>query len=118
MEICKNNNGRQKTGRLFMSETICQTGNNKGEKWKDINLEILKKIGMDDPRRIGEQLKTKQCSFTIAIEKEEASFRTYISLIPTFSDEPTRETLLAIAEEEIKHKLRFETEYNLLLKKG
>ena len=69
--VGQNNNGRQKTGRLFMSEKICQTGNNKGKTWKEINLDVLKKIGLTDPRRIGEQLKGKQCSFSIEIEKEE-----------------------------------------------
>ena len=54
----------------------------------------------------------------LGMEKEEASFRTYINLIPSVHDEESREVLMAIAEEEVKHKLRFETEYDLLLKKG
>ena len=54
----------------------------------------------------------------LGIEKEEASFRTYVNLIPNVQDEESREVLLALAEEEVKHKLRFETEYDLLLKKG
>jgi rubrerythrin len=54
----------------------------------------------------------------LAIEKEEASFRTYINLLPTVNDRQSRETLLAIAQEEAKHKHRFEIEYDQLLKKS
>jgi rubrerythrin len=54
----------------------------------------------------------------LGIEKEEASFRTYVNLIPNVSDEESREVLLGLAQEEVKHKLRFESEYELLLKKG
>ena len=54
----------------------------------------------------------------LGMEKEEASFRTYVNLIASVHDEESREVLMAIAEEEVKHKLRFETEYDLLLKKG
>ncbi|MHC4259048.1 MAG: ferritin-like domain-containing protein [Planctomycetota bacterium] len=54
----------------------------------------------------------------LGMEKEEASFRTYVNLIPNVNDEGSREVLLALAEEEVKHKLRFEAEYDLLLKKG
>jgi len=54
----------------------------------------------------------------LGIEKEEAAFRTYVNLSASVMDEESREVLLAIAEEEVKHKLRFETEYDLLLKKS
>jgi rubrerythrin len=54
----------------------------------------------------------------LGIEKEEASFRTYVSLIGTVHEQGSREVLLAIAEEEVKHKLRFELEYDMLLKAG
>lgn len=53
----------------------------------------------------------------LGIEKEEAAFRTYVNFVASVMDEGSREVLLAIAEEEVKHKLRFETEYDLLLKK-
>jgi len=54
----------------------------------------------------------------LGMEKEKAAFRTYINLIPSVDDEETREVLLAIAEEEVRHKIRFETEYDMLLKKS
>lgn len=53
----------------------------------------------------------------LAISKEDASFKTYINLIPHLPDQQSRDTLLAIAEEEVKHKHRFEIEYELLMKK-
>ena len=54
----------------------------------------------------------------LGMEKEEAAFRIYVNLAASAHDEESREVLLAIAEEEVKHKLRFETEYDLLLKKS
>ena len=54
----------------------------------------------------------------LGIEKEEASFRTYVTLIGTVHEQGSREVLLAIVEEEVKHKLRFELEYDMLLKAG
>lgn len=54
----------------------------------------------------------------LAIGKEDAAFRTYINLINTVRDEHSKEVLLAIAEEEIRHKIRFETEYKYLQKKS
>jgi rubrerythrin len=51
----------------------------------------------------------------LGMEKEEASFRTYVGLLRNANDDAVRELLFALAEEEVKHKLRFETEYNLLL---
>ena len=50
------------------------------------------------------------------MEKEEAAFRTYVNMVAEARDEQTQELLLALAEEEVKHKLRFETEYDILLK--
>ncbi|MBN2315753.1 MAG: ferritin-like domain-containing protein [Sedimentisphaerales bacterium] len=54
----------------------------------------------------------------LAMEKEEASFRTFVNLLPNVHDEESHELLLALAEEEVKHKLRFETEYNKLFEKS
>jgi rubrerythrin len=54
----------------------------------------------------------------ICIQKEDASFRFYVDMLPQAQDKSTNETLLAIIEDEIKHKLRFETEYEKLIKKS
>ena len=52
----------------------------------------------------------------LGMEKEEAAFRTYVNLVASVSNEKSREVLLALAEEEVRHKLRFQTEYDTLLK--
>jgi hypothetical protein len=54
----------------------------------------------------------------LGMEKEEAAFRTYVNLVANAPDEQSRELLLALAEEEVRHKLRFETEYDLLVKES
>ena len=54
----------------------------------------------------------------LGVEKEEAAFRIYVNLIPNVSSEESREVLLALAQEEVRHKLRFETEYEMLHKKA
>jgi rubrerythrin len=51
----------------------------------------------------------------LAMEKEEAAFRTYVNLVANAHEQESQELLLALAEEEVKHKLRFETEYEELL---
>ncbi len=53
----------------------------------------------------------------LAMQKEEAAFRTYVNMAATAPDEESQEMLLELAEEEVRHKLRFETEYNNLSKK-
>jgi len=53
----------------------------------------------------------------LGMEKEEAAFRTYVHLSASAHDEQSREMLLALAEEEVRHKLRFQTEYDILLQK-
>ncbi|HUS71811.1 MAG TPA: ferritin family protein [Sedimentisphaerales bacterium] len=52
----------------------------------------------------------------MAMQKEESSFRLYVDLAVRVTNEDARETLLSLAEEEVKHKLRFETEYDMLQK--
>ncbi len=52
----------------------------------------------------------------LGMEKEEAAFRTYVNLVASVNNEKSREVLLELAEEEVRHKLRFQTEYDALLK--
>jgi len=54
----------------------------------------------------------------LGIEKEDAAFRIYVNLIPNVNDEESREVLMALAQEEVRHKLRFETEYDMLHRKA
>ncbi len=53
---------------------------------------------------------------TMAMQKEESSFRLYVDLASRVTNEDAYEILLALAEEEVRHKLRFEMEYNNILK--
>jgi len=71
-------------------------------------------IVTDDPSQLDIDYKD---ALLLGMEKEEASFRTYVNLIPNTHNEQLREVLLALAQEEVKHKLRFETEYYMMLKK-
>ncbi len=52
----------------------------------------------------------------MGMQKEESSFRLYVDLASRVSGEDAYETLLALAEEEVKHKMRFEMEYDSLMK--
>ncbi len=52
----------------------------------------------------------------LAMEKEEAAFRTYVHLAGSVHDKKSQEVLLALAQEEVKHKIRFQNEYDILLK--
>ncbi|UCE98641.1 MAG: ferritin family protein [Planctomycetota bacterium] len=48
----------------------------------------------------------------MAIEKEKKSLRLYIDLAAIIDDKNSRETLISIAEEEARHKVLFEIEYD------
>jgi len=52
-----------------------------------------------------------------AMEKEQTSIDLYTQLANITADKESRETLLAIIEEEAHHKKRFEEEYNTVYKK-
>jgi len=67
----------------------------------------------DDPSQLDMDYKDM---LLLGMEKEEASFRTYVNLVAGVQDEEAREILLALAEEEVKHKMRFEAEYDALPK--
>ncbi len=54
----------------------------------------------------------------LAIAKEDAAFTLYVNLAGNAADEESREMLLALAQEEVRHKLRFEAEYDALLRGG
>lgn len=56
-----------------------------------------------------------QKALIVAMKREKASFRLYTDLAARTDDESTRTTLLTLAQEEAKHKLRFEVEYDDLV---
>ncbi len=53
-----------------------------------------------------------QDALIIAMKAEKAAFKLYSDLAETTNDEELKQTLLALAQEEAKHKLRFELEYD------
>ena len=62
---------------------------------------------------------TYKDALIIAMKKETNSFRLYRDLAAITVDEDLRNTFLTLAQEEARHKLRFETEYrNMVLKES
>ena len=53
-----------------------------------------------------------QSALVIAMKKEKAAFRLYTDLAAAADDDAIQETFQALAQEEAKHKLRFELEYD------
>jgi rubrerythrin len=53
-----------------------------------------------------------QDALVLAMKKEKAAFRLYSDLAKVADDDNVREVLLGLAQEEAKHKLRFEVEYD------
>ena len=53
-----------------------------------------------------------QDALVVAMNKEKAAFRLYTSLAERASDAGLKELFNALAQEESKHKLRFEVEYD------
>jgi len=56
-----------------------------------------------------------QDALIVAMKKEKAAFKLYIDLAASTEDENLRQSFLGLAQEEAKHKLRFEIEYDNLL---
>ena len=55
---------------------------------------------------------TYQEALIIAMKKEKAAFKLYNDLAATAKDTKSRDLFLMLAQEEAKHKLRFEVEYD------
>ena len=53
-----------------------------------------------------------QSALILAMKQEKAAFRLYTDLAASTDDEKTRDLFLSLAQEEAKHKLRFEVEYD------
>jgi rubrerythrin len=54
---------------------------------------------------------------TFAIKKERVAFKLYVDLYAVVKQPELRETLFALAEEEARHKMRFENEHEKLMQK-
>jgi rubrerythrin len=109
-----------------MSKTFAQFANEeRGHKSK---LEGIKagREGMPAPKKIadlkiGDYLvkpdtdpatMTYQNALILAMKKEKAAFKLYNDLATLAENAALRDTFLALAQEEAKHKLRFEVEYD------
>ena len=53
-----------------------------------------------------------QSALVLAMKKEKAAFKLYTELAEVAGDENLRNLMLTLAQEEAKHKLRFEIEYD------
>ena len=53
-----------------------------------------------------------QSALILAMKQEKAAFRLYTDLAASKDDEKVRDLFLGLAQEEAKHKLRFEVEYD------
>ena len=53
----------------------------------------------------------------LAIRKEKAAFKLYVELMRIAENEEAFEVFMSLAEEEVRHKLMFEAEYNSLTQK-
>jgi len=56
-------------------------------------------------------------ALSLAIRKERRSFRFYVELAGAVTDEETHSVLLELAEEEARHLVQFEMEYNRLARR-
>lgn len=75
---------------------------------KIMDLKIADYVVDVDPR----QELDFQGALIVAMKKEKAAYRLYLDLAESASEEKLVNTLLTLAQEEAKHKLRFEIEYD------
>ena len=118
---------RTETSNAIFDELAKEELNHKAQ----LELEIIKrgkvvKPSEDEPNRIKgdfvlEEDFPKDIDYTdalmIAIRKETASFKLYVELMRIAENEEAFEAFMALAEEEVRHKLMFEVEYNNLTQK-
>jgi rubrerythrin len=93
-----------KLGRVVKSSAALEQGDKVLPKPLDYMLGMAKTMRLSLPELL-----------LFAMEKEKTSFRLYIDLLALVKDEQSRQTLLELAEEEARHKMRFEIEYDRLL---
>lgn len=75
---------------------------------KVLNLKIAEYVVDVDP---AEEL-TYQKALILAMKREKAAYKLYSDLSASVDDADLRQTFAALAQEEAKHKLRFEVEYD------
>ncbi len=77
-------------------------------KEKVLNLKLVDYLVVDEP---SDDMDYQQ-ALVLAMKKEKAAFKLYSDLAEVAEDEALRDLLLGLAQEEAKHKLRFEVEYD------
>ncbi len=75
---------------------------------KVLNLKIAEYVVDVDPN---EEL-DYQKALILAMKREKSSYKMYLDLSNSVDDEDLQQTFLALAQEEARHKLRFEVEYD------
>ena len=75
---------------------------------KVLNLKIAEYVVDVDPN---EEL-DYQKALILAMKREKSSYKMYLDLSNSVDDEDLSQTFLALAQEEARHKLRFEIEYD------
>ena len=58
-----------------------------------------------------------QVALILAMKKEQAAYKLYTQLAVIVDDEALRKLFMSLAQEEAKHKLRFEIEYDEVILK-
>ena len=76
---------------------------------KVLDLKLAEYLVKVDPS--SEDLDYQQ-ALILAMQREKAAFRLYTDIAEATDDEEMKRTFLALAQEEAKHKLRFEVEYD------
>ena len=80
-------------------------------KQKVMDLKIGDYLVDIDPTEAGEELDYQQ-ALILAMKKEKAAFKLYSDLASSTEDAMLQNVLSGLAQEEAKHKLRFELEYD------
>jgi rubrerythrin len=75
---------------------------------KVMDMKIAEYLEDVEPSAVGDYVQ----ALTLAMKEEKAAFRMYTDLAEAATDENVRAMLLGLAQEEAKHKLRFEIEYD------
>jgi rubrerythrin len=71
-------------------------------------------VMVDVPPELGVDYKN---ALVLGMNRESKSFRLYVELAAIVRDKGSREALLSLAQEEARHRLRFEIEYDTVLKR-
>ncbi len=125
-----------RVGNPAMAELILEFAREELEHKAKLELEVVKRGKVSvEAERAGEEKKLGDFKATdyivdvegwlymdyedlllLAMRKEKSAFRLYVDLAAMVNDEESHEVLLSLAEEEARHKMRFEMEYDDLVR--